>query len=136
MGLGRHFHDRLYKMPFFRASERICPVVFKLSVSLSSVTSVPEKANAASAYRLEQGCSVRSPAEGSLPKDSLIVGKEKSEREATLSTTVAPALLIEPDCALLLSPICFPASPPIFNSTSSNIPKVAKETFNPIALTN
>ena len=43
IGFGRPFLDHLYNSHFLRASERICPRVFKLSVSLISVTSVREK---------------------------------------------------------------------------------------------
>ena len=76
IGLGRPSLDHLYKLLFFWTSQRICPNVFRLPELLISVTSVREKPNAASACRLERGCCEKSPAEGSLPNNSVTVGKE------------------------------------------------------------
>ena len=76
IGFARPSLDHLYNSHLFRASERIWPRVFKLSVSLNSFTSVREKPKTASACRLEHGCCERLPTKRSLSNDSVMVGRE------------------------------------------------------------
>ena len=88
---------KVFSSFFSHRNDRICARVFKLWEPVITVTRLWGKPNAASACRLAQSCWKWTSSEGSLPTDSVAVGREWNDRKPAFSTTVEPTLLNKRD---------------------------------------